>query len=93
MTTLRRAPAVAQVLLEDPDGTVIAHVPAGRAIVLQGPSEVIWHRIPTADEPALEAGHLAAELAEETGVAVVVLERHVVELAEELAAEGLVEIR
>lgn len=92
MTALRRTHPVAQVLVDDPVCTVVAHVPAGRAVVLQGASEVIWHRLPAAEEPALEASELAAELAQETGVDVVVLEQQVLDMAADLAEEGLVEL-
>lgn len=92
MTALRRTQPIAQVLVDEPESTVAAHVPAGRAVVLQGASEVIWHRLPRADEPAVEASRLAAGLAQETGVAVVVLEKQVLNLAAELAEEGLVEL-
>lgn len=92
MSRLRRTRPVAQVLVDEPQGTVAAHVPDGRAVVLQGASEVIWHRIPGADEPAAAVSQLAGELAQETGLDVVVMEGQILALAAQLADEGLLEI-
>lgn len=92
MRQIRRAEAVAQVLVDEPVSTVAAHVPDGRAVVLEGGSEVIWHRLPGPGQEPVELVVLADELAGETGVDAAEMRAQVQNLVRDLAAEGLVEL-